>query len=203
MMIDMPDRFLHLTATAWTAISSFVSAMSVLALIAFNWRYLHWTHKLSNSAAEQATVAKDSLRRLEEQINSNLAAERHTAIAILRDAQTRVVTSAGNFRTEVRSDQNPLRLVPDDWSVLVTYVSHHLPDSFSAVSAASVGLHNVELELNRLTTVPTSNRGPNSSLRVRFDGLATNLDNIRKQLNDINAALCKGAPEMILERVPR
>jgi hypothetical protein len=193
MMIDVPDHFLHLTATAWTAISSIVGALSVIALIAFNWRYLHWTHKLSDSAREQAAIAKDSLKRLEEQISSNLAAERHTAIAVLREAQNLVVISAGNFRTEVRSEQNPIHLIPDDWNVLVRYVSHHLPDASSAVSAASIGLHNVEAEFNRLTIVPLPQRGPNSSLRVRFDGLATNLDNIRKLLNDINDAFMKKA----------
>jgi hypothetical protein len=62
------DHFWHLTSTAWTAISSLVGAASVITLVVFNWRYLNWTHKLSDSAAEQAAIARDSLKKLEEQI---------------------------------------------------------------------------------------------------------------------------------------
>jgi hypothetical protein len=188
MIVDAPDRFLHLSATAWNAISSMVGAMSVLALIVFNWRYLHWTHKLSDSAVEQATIARESLKKLEEQINSDLTKQRHAALAILQEAQNCVLYWTSSFRTEVRSEQQPIHLRPDNWNLLVTYVSHHLAASSSTVTAASQGLHNVEVELNRLVTVPMSSRGPNSSLQVRFNSLQTNLDNIRKQLNEINAA---------------
>jgi hypothetical protein len=89
----------------------------------------------------------------------------------------------------VRSEQMPqIHLRPDNWNVLVTYASHHLPDSSHNVHAASQGLHNVEVELNRLLTVPLQNRGPNSSLQIRFNGLQTNLDNMRNTLNGINSA---------------
>lgn len=183
------DRFLHLTSTAWTAISSFVAAASVIVLVAFNWRYLHWTHKLSDSAAEQAAIARNSLNKLEEQISSDRAAQRHAAMAVLREAMNLVTISAANFRTEYRSEQNPLRLIPDDWNVLVAYVSRHLPDASSSVVAVSAGLHNVEGELNRLLPVPLNAR--TSGLGVRYDGLGTNLDRIRQQLNDINAAFVR------------
>lgn len=186
-----PDRFWHLTSTAWTAISSLVAAASVIALVVFNWRYLHWTHELSNSASEQAAIARNSLKKLEEQISSELAAQRHAAMAVLREIMSRVTISAANFRTDLRSEQNPFRLIPDDWNILDAYVSRHLPESSSTVAAASIGLHNVEAELNRLLTVPLNQRGPNSSLSVRYNSLYTNLDNIRKQLNDINAAFAR------------
>ncbi|MFZ0661388.1 MAG: hypothetical protein WAM66_01740 [Acidobacteriaceae bacterium] len=185
------DRFWHLTSTAWTAISSLVAAASVIALVVFNWRYLHWTHELSNSASEQAAIARNSLKKLEEQISSELAAQRHAAMAVLREIMSRVTISAEDFRTDLRSEQNPFRLIPDDWNILDAFVSRHLPESSSTVAAASSGLHIVEAELNRLLTVPLNQRGPNSSLSVRYKSLYTNLDNIRKQLNDINAAFAK------------
>lgn len=182
------DRFWHLTNTAWTAISSLMAAASVIALVVFNWRYLHWTRKLSASAAEQAETARNSLKKLEEQINADLAVQRHAAIAVLREAMHRITISAANYRTEFRSEHNPLRLIPDDWNVLVAYVSRHLPDASSNITAASIGLQNVEGELNRLATIPVTQRGPNNSIKVRYDTLGTNLDNVRKLLNDVNAA---------------
>jgi hypothetical protein len=190
MILDMPpDRFLHLTGTAWTAISSFVSAASVIALIAFNWRYLHWTRKLSDSSMEQAAVAKESLKRLEEEVGADLLSQRHAAIEVLRETLNRVAFWTSNFRTDVRSEQMPpIQLRPNNWNVLVTYASHHLSDSSHNLHAASQGLHNVEVELNRLLIVPIQNRGPNNSLQIRFNGLQTNLDNMRNILNGINSA---------------
>jgi hypothetical protein len=190
MILDTPpDRFLHLTATAWTAISSFVSAASVIALIAFNWRYLRWTHKLSDSSMEQVAVAKESLKRLEEQVGADLLSQRHAAIEVLRETLNRVAFWTSNFRTDVRSEQMPqIHLRPDNWNLLVTYASRHLPDSSHNVHAASQGLHNVEVELNRLLIVPLQNRGLNSSLQIRFNGLQTNMDNMRNTLTGINSA---------------
>lgn len=103
----------------------------------------------------------------------------------------RVTISAADFRVEYRSEQNPLQIIPDDWNTLVAYVSRRLPNASSSISAASILLHNVEGELNRLLTVPTNQRGPNSSLNVRYNDLAVNLDNLRKMLNEINAAFFK------------
>jgi hypothetical protein len=191
MTDPIPDTFLHLTSTAWTAIGSIVGAVSVIALVVFNWRYLHWTHKLSDLAAEQATIARNSLQKLEEQINADLALQRHAAVAVLREAMTGVMFWAAHYRTEVRSEQNPIQLIPDDWNILVAYISRHLPDSSSSVTRASTGLRNVEGELNRLSTIPMTQRSPNSSLHVRYNGLATNLDNVGKLLNDINADFAK------------
>jgi hypothetical protein len=186
-----PDRFLGWTGTAWTAISSCISAISVIALVVFNWRYLHWTRKMSEAAATQAATAQTNLQKLEQQINANLDAERHAALAVLRQAQNRVSVSAVNFRHEYRSEQNPFKLIPDDRNVLVAYVSRHLPDASACVTSASIAFHNCEGELNRLMMIPTTQRGPNSSLQVRYNSLATNLDNLRKTINDINDAFMK------------
>ena len=98
---------------------------------------MHWTHKLSDSATEQAKIARNTLEKLEEQINADLAMQRHAAVAVLREAIGRVIFWAAHFRTEVRSEQNPIQLIPDDWNILVAYVSRHLPDLSSGVINAS------------------------------------------------------------------
>lgn len=187
------DRFWHLTSTAWTAIGSFVSAVSVFVLVAFNWRYLYWTHKLSDSATEQAAIARDSLKKLEEQIGSDLAMQRHAAIAVLRDVQSRVTFWIAHFRTEFRLGENSIQLIPDDWNLLFAFISRHLPASASNIAALSTGLRNVEGELNRLSTVSLANRGPNTSLHVRYDSLGKNLDNMLKRLKDIDDAFANKA----------
>ena len=184
-----PDKFLGLTSTAWAAIASLIAAISTIALLIFNWRYLNWTHKLSDSAAEQSAVARNSLQKLEEQINSELAMQRHAAMAVLREAINRLQFWAAHFRTESRSEADPIQLIPDDWNNLVAYVSRRLPDSASLATKASQGLRNVEGTLNRLVRVPSSQRGPNSSLGQGFNSLGTNLDNMQKLLNDLNIAL--------------
>jgi hypothetical protein len=159
--------------------------------VVFNWRFIRFAREQADASIEQARIAKESLEKLSEQINSNRSAQRHAAMAVLREVMNRIGVSAVNFRTDLRSEQNPFRLIPDDWNILVAYVSRHLPQSSPSVSAVSIGLHNVEGELNRLTIIPLDQRRPNSSLQVRYNGLATNLDNVRKLINDINAALVK------------
>jgi hypothetical protein len=149
---------------------------------------LHWTHKLSDSATEQAKIARNTLEKLEEQINADLAMQRHAAVAVLREAIGRVIFWAAHFRTEVRSEQNPIQLIPDDWNILVAYVSRHLPDLSSGVINASAGLRNVEGELNKLSIIPVTQRGPNSSLQVRYNGLGTNLDSQGTQRYPLHTA---------------
>jgi hypothetical protein len=185
------DKFWGLSSTAWAAITSFIAAMTTIVLLVFNWRYLHWTHKLSDSAAEQSAIARASLAKLEERMHSELAMQRHAAMAVLREAMNRLHFWAVHFRTEVRSELEPLQLVPDDWNNLVAYISRRLPDSASLAAKASQGLRIVEGTLNRLVLVPGNQRGANSSMGAGFDSLATNLDDMRKLLDEINAVLTK------------
>jgi hypothetical protein len=51
------DTFLSLTATGWTAVGSFIGAVSVLALVAYNWKYLRLARDQANAAVTQANVA--------------------------------------------------------------------------------------------------------------------------------------------------
>lgn len=185
------DKFWGLSSTAWAAISSLIAAIATMVLLIFNWRYLHWTHRLSDSAAEQSAIARNSLERLEEQINSELAVQRHAAIAVLRDTMNRVQFWAAHFQTEFRSQAEPIQLLPDDWNNLVAYVSRRLPDSAQLAANASQGLRNVEGTLNRLVLVPVGQRGMNSSAGAAFHSLATNLGNMRKLLFDLNTVLGK------------
>jgi hypothetical protein len=60
----------------------------------------------------------------------------------------------------------------------------------SKFSGAATGLRNVQSELTSIAAIPSNQRGgPNSSLQIRLDGLGTNLENMRKLLNEINDAL--------------
>lgn len=189
--MQAPDTFWGLTGTGWAAIGSIVSAASVVALVILNWRFVYLAREQAEASIEQATMARNTLETLKEQISSDLALQRHTAIAVLREVMSQVMFWGAHFRTEVRSEQNPIQLVPDDWNTLVAYVSRYFPDSSSDITAASMGLRNVEVELNRLTTVPLHQRAPNISLQVRQNGLGTNLGNVGKLLKEISDALTK------------
>ena|ERR1700683_565601 len=162
--MQAPDTFWRLTGTGWTAIRSIISAASVIALVIFNWRFIHFTRAQAEASIEQATIARDTLKALKEQISSDLALQRYTAIAVLREVMNQVMFRTLNFRTEVRSEQSPIQLVPDEWNTVVAYILRHLPDSSANATAASMGLHNVEVELNRLTKVPLNQRGQISAL---------------------------------------
>jgi len=112
-------------------------------------------------------------------------------MTVLREAINNVHFWAVHFRTETSSESDPIQLIPEDWNSLVSYVSRQLPDSAPLAAKASQGLRNVEGTLNRLVRTPYNQRGPNSSLGAGFDSLATNLDNVRKLLDETNAVLSK------------
>ena len=182
------ERFWRLTSTAWTAIGSIVSALSVIALVAFNWRYLHWAHKQSDASVQQAAIARDTLKQLQSQIVSNVEEQRHQAHAVLRDAIHRAHVTFINFHTDVRSEQSPIQLIPDDWNLLVAYVTRHLPHASKAVAQATQALHIIQGNLNKILVVPANQRGPNSSWGAAFTSAATNLAELRKLLDEINKA---------------
>jgi hypothetical protein len=73
--MDQTDKFLHFTATGWTAFGSIVSAISILALSIFNWLYLIAARraaiaaeKSATAAEQQATAAQTSLELLRDQL---------------------------------------------------------------------------------------------------------------------------------------
>jgi len=189
--MQAPDTFWHFSATGWTAIGSLATALSVIVLVAFNWRFIRLARKQADASIDQARIAKESLDKLNEQINSDLAIQRHTAGAVLSDVINQIMYWSVHFRSELRAEQNLIHLIPDNWNVLVVYISHHIPDLTAKINAATIGLRNVEGEVNRLTLIPEQHRRPNSSLRVRYDGLATNLDMVGKLIKDINEAFVR------------
>jgi len=185
-----PDKFLGLTSTVWAAISSLIAGLATVALLIYNWRYIHWTRKLSETATTQASIAQKSLERLEEQIISEVIRERHSAMAIQREAMNRVMYWSTNIRWTAYTKPDSIKLIPEDWNELVSYFSRHIPDSSALVTSTSQGLHNVEGALNSASLLPMASRGPaNKDAEVRFKSLETNLDDMRKRLTDINAAL--------------
>jgi len=166
---------------------SIVGAVSVIALVIFNARYLYLTRKMSESAAMQAATAQATLAKLENQIAANLEIERHAALTVLNQTRNHVAVSTPNFRSQTRLASDKLRLMPDDWNVLAAYVSRHLPDTSTHVTVASLLLHTCEDAFNRLTLIPTPDRS-NRNHQVEFDELGIHLDNLRKAINEINSA---------------
>lgn len=61
VLTGVPERFLHLTATAWTAIGSIAGAVSIAVLVLFNLGYLRLTGR-------QTTAAEASLQLLKRQM---------------------------------------------------------------------------------------------------------------------------------------
>jgi hypothetical protein len=60
--MDATEKFLNLTATAWTAIGSIVSAASIVVLSIFNGLFLRAAVRTANAASDQATAATDAIR---------------------------------------------------------------------------------------------------------------------------------------------
>jgi hypothetical protein len=55
------DKFLHFTATGWTAIGSIFSAFSILALLIFNRFYLREAHRSADAAETSLDLLRDQL----------------------------------------------------------------------------------------------------------------------------------------------
>jgi len=182
------EKFAGLTSTAWAAISSLIAVASTLALLFFNWRYIHWTHKISDSAVEQAEVARKSLQRLEEQIKSEVVAQRHAAIALHAEALQNVIYWSSHFRSEERKEPSSVRLVPDDWNQLVSFVSRHVDGGSAVVFGATQGLRNVESALSSAVLIPLHLRGGRDHA-TQFKSLESNLDDMIKRLNNIAEVL--------------
>jgi hypothetical protein len=161
----------------------------VIVLVIFNWRFIHFAREQADASIEQARTAKESLDKLKEQIDSEVAMRSHAAIAVIREAIRNVEFWIGGarYRTEFRSE--PVQLIPDDWNLLTAYVSRHLPRLSLELNSASTGLRNIESSLSTAIAIPINQRRPPSSVQVHFDSLSTNLDIMRKSLIEISNAL--------------
>lgn len=174
-----PDTFWNLTATAWTAISSFVAAGSVIVLIVFNWKFLRAAHEQGEAAKEQAAIAKASLETLQKQIFDEQQLQRHAALVILREAPTLIEFWREHLKVETKTEENRVYLLPDDWNVLASYVSRHIPGLAGKTRTAAWDLREAENLLNIILQTPLETRNGNSSVHILMESLIERLGQIK------------------------
>jgi hypothetical protein len=186
---SLPDKFWNLTGTAWTAISSLVAAASVLVLIVFNWRFLRSAHEQGEAAKEQAAIARMSLETLRKQIIEEHEFQRHAALVVLREISTQIEFWSGHSKMETRSEANRVYLFPDDWNVLASYVSRHIPGLVGKTRVASWDLREAENHLNNILQTPLGTRSGNSSVQILLDSLAQRLSQAKATFDLIEKEL--------------
>ena len=188
-----PDQFLNLTATAWSAISSLIAAASVIVLSIFNWRFLRSAHEQGEAAKEQAATAKASLDTLQMQIIEEKEFQRHAALVVLQEASTQIEFWRGHSRMETRTEANRVYLLPDDWNVLASYVSRHIPGLVGRTKVASWDLREAESHLNHILQTPLGVRNGNGSVHVLLDSLIERLGQAKATLDLLEKELTSQA----------
>jgi hypothetical protein len=185
------DTFLHLTSTGWTAVGSLIGAVSVLALVAYNWKYLRLARDQTNAAITQANVATTTLQNLQKQLADQQEFERHAALTVLQETLTQVVFWRGHASMEQRSEANSVQLLPDNWSVLAIYVSRRVPNLVGKLRVAGHDLREAENLLSRVLQTSLTHRSPNSSFAVILDSLNQRLDQIKEALQTLEQTFPK------------
>jgi hypothetical protein len=188
--MQAPDIFWGLTATGWTAIGSAISAASVIALVIFNWRFIHFAREQADASVEQAKFARESLKNLQKQIAEEEQRDRHVAIAILGGVLDDLQLWNRRSGTEYRSDNERITLLPDDWGIVLSFLSRRVPELAHDAYAAGRELREAEIELNNWVKIELSRRGGNSSLGVVLQNMLKRLnqafESIDKLLNRLN-----------------
>jgi len=179
------DTFLRLTSTGWTAVGSLIGAVSVLALVAYNWKYLRLARDQTNAAITQANVSTTTLQNLQKQLADQQEFERHAALTVLQETFTHVVFWRGHASMEQRSEANSVQLLPDNWSVLAIFVSRRVPNLVGKLRVAGHDLREAENLLNRVLQTSLTHRSPNSSFAVILDSLNQRLDQIKEVLQTL------------------
>jgi hypothetical protein len=189
-----PDTFWKLTGTAWTAISSLIAAFSVIALIVFNWRFLRSAHEQGEAAKVQAGIASLSLQALQGQILEEQQIQRHAALAVIQHILTQIDFWRDHSKIEIRFTENRVYLLPDDWNVLVSYVSRHISDSVGKTKGVSSDLREAENHLNHILQTPFNQRSPNSSFQVIMQDFLKRLDQVKAKLEILERDLASQDP---------
>jgi membrane protein implicated in regulation of membrane protease activity len=169
------DKVFGLTSTEWTALGTIFSAISVLALVIFNAIYLRRVHQQSDAAIEQAKLARESLETLQVQIKAQSDTELHTAYAILHQTAWDVSHWRQAVQREIRAVNERVELVPDDWKVLVSYVSRHKSYLRPKIGELSMKLRQAESTLNSLLKSPLADRNGNTSTQQIMKSLMKSL----------------------------
>lgn len=173
-----PDRFLHLTSTAWTAIASIVAAITTLVLLIFNWRYLRLVHEQSDTAKKQIELTRDSLALATESLDAlkkqradEEERERHTAIAIIGEALNDLVLWNGRSRMEKRTTDSRINLLPENWGLAIAYLSRRAMPLAHKAHQAGRDLRNIEVDLNRFVQSDPGSRGNTPALVQLYDDM--------------------------------
>ncbi len=133
---------------------------------------------------EQAKLARESLETLQSQMKVQAELELHTAYAILHQTAWDLRHWQQEVKRTIRAVNERVELVPDDWKVLVSYVSRHKPNLRPEIGELSMKLRQAESTLNSLLKVPLPERNGNSSAHQIMDFLM-------KNLGECDAALLK------------
>lgn len=185
-----PDKFLHLTSTAWAAIASFVAAGTTLALVIFNVIYLRLVHKQSDAASTQVELTRDSLavatgslNALKKQMTDQEERERHTVIALLGQVVDELAMWTRRAGSEFRSPDSRIALIPESWELVISYLSRRAPELALRAYQAARDLRELQLDLNRYVQIETGRRGGNSSIQQIYESLQKKFENCFVQFN--------------------
>ena len=189
--VASPDTFLRLTGTAWTALGSIISALSVIALVVFNFIYLRRVHAQTDASIEQARTARATLESLQLQIAQQQKTEYFHAYSILARCAMELIQIHDRLMTEHRSGDEQIELIPNDWNFAVTYVSREFPLLHGEILNAGSNLNRLERDVNRCVRVPFGQRGPNTSIMQIIGNTRVGLHKLSHQINTIMSAISK------------
>ncbi|HEY5256591.1 MAG TPA: hypothetical protein VIJ53_18200 [Acidobacteriaceae bacterium] len=174
----MDPTFLHLSATAWTAIATIGNLASLLVLAFFNIRYLEVMKRQDKAFIRQANASEQTLLELQRRYEADIAMQERTAFLTLRET----VSNAQLWAKEVLRLPNhqEVALKPVGWDQLVGYVAAQHPLLVTGLANITIELNTLESDLRRFVTTDPNNGPPNlSALSSKLKGqLLTFVDHV-------------------------
>jgi hypothetical protein len=178
ILSSMDPKFLHLTATGWTAIATIGNLGSLLVLAFFNIRYLAVMKKQDRAFIRQANASEQTLLELQRRYEADISMQERTAFMTLRET----VSNAQLWAQEVLRLPNhqEVALKPVNWDQLVRYVAAQHPLLVSGLANLTIELNTLENDLRRFVTIDPDNRPPDlSALSSKLKGqLLTFVDHV-------------------------
>jgi hypothetical protein len=174
----MDPTFLHLSATAWTAIATIGNLASLLVLAFFNIRYLEVMKRQDRAFIRQANASEQTLLELQRRYEADIAMQERTAFLTLRET----VSNAQLWAKEVLRLPNhqEVSLKPVNWDQLVGYVAAQHPLLVSGLANITIELNTLESDLRRFVAIDPNNVPPSlSALSSKLKGqLLTFVDHV-------------------------
>jgi hypothetical protein len=158
ILSTMDPKFLHLTATGWTAIATIGNLASLLVLAFFNIRYLEVMKKQDKAFIRQANASEQTLLELQRRYEADISMQERTAFLTLRET----VSNAQLWAQEVLRLPNhqEVALKPVNWDQLVRYVAAQHPLLVSGLANIAIELNSLENDLRRFVSIDPDNRPP-------------------------------------------